>query len=192
MINEKSKNLTSALAVIPVMTALTAVGSFIRIPVPPVPFTLQTLFVYLAGYLLGAKQGALSQYLFLLIGLIGLPVFGSGGGPGYVLQPTFGYLLGFPLAAWIIGKLTARGESNLSMKFLLLAGSVGILVILIPGVTYLYLNINFIAGGNLDWSKALLSGVVIFFPAEIIKLTAAAMIAKRLKPVLVYSGVGEL
>jgi biotin transport system substrate-specific component len=95
---------TRSLLLIALMAALTGVGGFIRIPVSPVPFTLQTLFVYLSADLLG-KKGALSQIIFITLGLVGVPIFAMGGGIGYILQPTFGYLLGFPIGAWVVGAL---------------------------------------------------------------------------------------
>ena len=85
---------------------LTAVCGLIRIPFFPVPVTMQTLAVFLSGYFLGRKQGAISQVVFLFSGLAGLPVFSQGGGLGYVLQPGFCYLLAFPAAAFFIGQIS--------------------------------------------------------------------------------------
>jgi biotin transport system substrate-specific component len=86
--------------------AATAMGAYIMIPLPPVPITLQTLFVVLAGALLGGRLGALSQVVYLLLGIIGLPVFHGGkGGLGILLGPTGGYLVGFIAAAYVVGKL---------------------------------------------------------------------------------------
>ena len=78
-----------------IFTALIAIGAFIRIPVPVVPFTLQFLFTTLAGVLLGSRLGATSVILYIVLGLLGVPVFAEGGGPGYILKPSFGYLPGF-------------------------------------------------------------------------------------------------
>ena len=75
--------------------ALVAVGAFVRIPVGTDVYTLQFLFTLLAGLMLGARLGALAVGTYVLMGLVGIPVFASGGGPGYVLQPTFGSLVGF-------------------------------------------------------------------------------------------------
>ena len=74
--------------------ALTAVGAFIRIPFGVISFTLQTFFVVLSGALLGKKYGTMAQALYVILGLIGIPIFTKGGGPQYVLEPSFGYLLG--------------------------------------------------------------------------------------------------
>ena len=67
--------------------ALIAIGAFIKVPVPFVPFTLQTLFTTLAGLFLGGKKGFLCVFVYMILGLIGLPIFASGGGPGYIFQP---------------------------------------------------------------------------------------------------------
>ena len=89
--------------------ALVAVGAFIRIPVGTDVYTLQFLFTLLAGVLLGARLGAVAVGVYVLMGLVGIPVFASGGGPSYVLQPTFGYLVGFILQGWVTGALARRG-----------------------------------------------------------------------------------
>ena len=68
-----------------IFTALIAIGAFIRIPVPVVPFTLQFLFTTLAGVLLGSRLGATSVVLYIALGLLGVPVFAEGGGPGYMV-----------------------------------------------------------------------------------------------------------
>ena len=79
---------------VPLFTALLAAGAYIQIPVPPVPITMQTLFVFLMGLLLGWKQGLASFMLYLFLGIIGLPIFTSGGGIAAATGPTAGYLWG--------------------------------------------------------------------------------------------------
>jgi len=164
--------------------ALTAVGGVIRIPTPPVPITLQTFFVYLAGDIIGSKKGAASQGLFLALGLMGVPVFSMGGGPAYILQPTFGYILGFPVAAWVIGTFIERlGRPVRYWEWLLINGAGGI-VILCMGVIYLYVNMNVIVHKDLSWIHALWSGVLIFVPGEAVKIASAAALARRLRPLV--------
>lgn len=92
-------------------TALTAIGAFIRVPVPLCPFTLQLLFTTLSGLILGSRKGAASVAVYVALGLSGVPVFTQGGGPGYIFQPTFGYLLGFIAGAWLTGKLSEHMEN---------------------------------------------------------------------------------
>lgn len=98
------------------MGALSAAGSLLRIPFFPVPLTLQFFFALMAGLTLGKSWGALSQLMYLLAGLAGLPVFAGGGGPGYVLQPTFGFLLGLIPAAWCAGQLSGAGRGVLPSR----------------------------------------------------------------------------
>ena len=170
------------LLLIALFAALTAAGGFIRIPIPPVPITLQTLFVYLAGHLLGTKGSAASQILFLIIGLIGVPIFTMGGGPGYILKPSFGYLAGFPVSALIIGGLSRKFDESLDWWKMFIINSIGMLIILLMGVVYLYLNMNFILQTDITLFYALWTGVVIFLPGEIVKMLAAIHLVKKLKP----------
>ena len=91
--------------------ALTAVGAFLKIPLGPSAITLQFFFTAMAGCLLGSGCGALSQLIYVALGLLGLPVFTAGGGFSYVLHPTFGFLLGLIPAAWVIGRLARSTRS---------------------------------------------------------------------------------
>lgn len=176
---------------------LTAVGALVKIPFPTgVPFTLQTLFVLLSGILLGRSYGALSQLLYLTVGLIGFPVFAHGGGPGYVLQPTFGYLLGYPCAAFIAGTvihgnrrsgdLSARLQSIRALRKsrLVIAVIAGQLALFVPGVLYLYIATNFILDTSLPLSTAVIGGFLVFIPGDLIKMFAIVifveMLAQRL------------
>jgi len=80
-------NKTRNLIIVAMFAALTAIGAFIKVPIPYVPFTLQYLFCALAGLVLGSKLGALSQIVYVAIGLSGVPVFTEGGGIGYIFKP---------------------------------------------------------------------------------------------------------
>jgi hypothetical protein len=86
-------------------TALIAAGTWIRIPLPPVPVTMQTFFVILAGLLLGWRGGLLSAGLYMALGLAGVPIFTGGGGIQSVLTPTFGYIVGFLPGAALAGRI---------------------------------------------------------------------------------------
>lgn len=101
MRKEKTKNMVLCAMFVSLISA----GAWIRIPVPVVPFTLQFLFTTLAGLLLGGERGAMAVGIYMIMGLLGLPVFAEGGGPGYLLRPSFGYLisklyLGSPIGLW--------------------------------------------------------------------------------------------
>lgn len=80
--------------------ALTAIGAFLHFQLFQATITLQFFFTAMAGLLLGAKLGALSQLLYVVLGLVGVPIFAAGGGFGYIFNPTFGFLLGLIPTAW--------------------------------------------------------------------------------------------
>ena len=102
--------------------ALIAAGAFIKIPIPVIPFTLQYLFTMMAGLLLGPKKGCLAVLIYILLGLMGLPIFAQGGGIGYLVQPSFGYLAGFAAGAYVTGFL-AEAEKYPGIRRLLAASS---------------------------------------------------------------------
>ena len=171
---------TQSLLEISLFAGLTAAGGLIRIPLPLVPLTMQTFFVYLSGIFLGSKKGPISQIIFLAIGLLGVPVFGKGGGLMYILQPSFGYLLAFPLAAWIVGKQIRGHFNSIKIHSFILWCTVGMLAILLIGVLYLWINMKFIACAPLSWKQAFVSGLLIFLPGEILKLTGVYVLSKKL------------
>jgi biotin transport system substrate-specific component len=168
------------------VAALTAISGWIRISVFPVPFTLQTLMVYLAGDILNAKTAALSQVLFLIIGLSGIPVFASGGGLGYLLNPAFGYLLGFPVAAWLIAVILKRRIGSPSFFRICLVNGAGMLVVLIFGVVYLYICMNTVMGKDMSFGKAVAGGFLIFLPIESVKIVCAAGLSHKIRRVLAF------
>jgi biotin transport system substrate-specific component len=157
------------LSLVALFAALTGIGGFIRIPVPYVPLTLQTLMVMFSGLILGGRLGALSQLVYILVGLMGIPIFAQGGGPGYVLQPTFGYLLGFVCGAYIIGNITERRE-YLKRSFLFVALVAGTLAVYVPGVAVLYVNLNFIQQKAVSLSTAIKIGCLVVLPGDLIKI----------------------
>jgi biotin transport system substrate-specific component len=155
--------------------ALTAVGAYIIIPLPPVPITLQTLFLGLAGTLLGGRLGALSQVVYLLLGVIGLPVFAGGkAGLGVLFGPTGGYLIGFVAAAFVIGKLAAL-KARPGFAWLCLSLVAGTAVLYALGV----LQLSLVA--RLAPVKALAVGVIPFLPGDVIKIALTAWIALKLR-----------
>lgn len=154
--------------------ALTAVGAFICIPLYPVPITLQTLFTALAGLLLGGYYGALSQIVYVILGVMGLPVFDGGkSGLGILIGPTGGYLVGFVLGAYAIGTV-ARARQHPRVPWLCLSVILGYAVVYAAGVTQLA------AVAHLTFEKALLVGALPFVPGDILKCAAAGLLAWRL------------
>ena len=169
---------------VPLMAAFTAIGGWMIIPFVPVPFTLQTFFVYLAGGLFNAKTGALSQSVLILAGLAGFPVFAQGGGPAYILHYTFGYIAAFPAASFLVGKIYKNNKDSLSLAAGLAAGMI---VILLAGSFYLFINLNFIANTGITLKAAVFGGMLIFLPSEFIKGGLAFIIIRRIKP-LIFQG----
>ncbi len=166
--------------------ALTAVGAFIKIPLPPVPFTLQTIFVFLSGGLLGPIGGLLSQSLYLVTGLIGIPVFAYGGGLGYVYQPSFGFLASYPFAAFFVGILANRIDNTTTgktLKFLKYSTiySAGTVIVFAFGLAYLAFHTHYIAGKEIDIFPLIWSGFIIFIPFAIVKILVTGYLTLKLK-----------
>ncbi len=172
---------TQSIALITLFAALTGVGGWIRIPTPVVPVTLQTFFVYLAGDLLGPRRAAWSQLVFLALGLLGVPIFAEGGGLGYVLRPTFGYLASFPAAAWITGKLSEKISRTDQWQSWIAANAAGSVLIFGVGVFYLLFSVNTFLGKEMSFIQAVWSGCILFVPGELVKIVLAAWLARRLK-----------
>ncbi len=158
-------------------TAMIAVGAFVRIPNPffPVVFTLQGVFCAFAGFLLGSKLGASSVIIYVVMGLLGFPVFTLPSGPQYVFQPTFGFLLGFILATFVMGKISESGE-KFTIKSSFIASYLGLLIHYIIGIFYMYIIYNF-HNGNPTGIWALCSGMFIYFIKDIILFTIIAIVA---------------
>ena len=112
MTGTKTKNGALMLCMCAIFTALTAVGAFIKIPIPYMEFTLQFLFTTLNGLLLGGKWGAAAVGAYVFLGLVGVPIFAEGGGFFYVLKPTFGYLIGFTALKPTLTERLQQAETN--------------------------------------------------------------------------------
>ncbi len=160
------------------VTALTAAAAQVSIPLPftPVPFTLQPMVVLLGGAALGARLGMASQVLYLLVGIAGLPVFASSPvlpqGVLRLLGPTGGYLMSYPLAAFVTGLLAERGFDRRYLTSVL-AMAAGLAVVFAGGVAWLAWFARPLATGL---NAALQTGLYPFLPADVLKIFAAAAI----------------
>jgi biotin transport system substrate-specific component len=172
---------TKTLLLTALFAALTAVGAFLKIPLPVAPITLQFLFTVLAGILLGPKYGALSQLVYVALGLFGLPIFTQGGGISYVLIPTFGFLLALIPCAWIVGILSGGCVKGARIWLACLAGTA---VLYLIGLPYLYLILNVYLGKGMGIWAVIKSGMLIFLPGDALKITAAVLLSKKLLPAL--------
>lgn len=175
------------LILVALFAALSTVGAFIKIPTPLVPFTLQTLFCAYAGFLLGARLGMASQLLYLLIGLIGIPVFALGGGPSYVLQPTFGYLLGFLACSGICGYFVERMD-RITFAKLFAVGIAGLVAIYLIGLSYLYLIVNVYFGKPMPIGMVLSVGFLPYIVSDLIMNGVIAATAVKIIPALRKNG----
>ena len=149
---------TKDLVLCAMFVALIAVGAFIKIPVPVVPFTLQFLFTMLAGLLLGPVNGALAVVVYIVLGLIGLPIFTQGGGPGYIFQPSFGYIIG--------------------------ANFLGLFIVYSFGMIYYYVISNFYLNSPIGVGALFLYCFVLAVPGDIVLCIVAAIIGKRMIPLI--------
>ncbi|EHO86589.1 hypothetical protein HMPREF0380_00248 [Eubacterium infirmum F0142] len=169
--------------------ALMTVGALIKIVLPigvfEVTVSLQVFFALLAGFLLGARNGFLSIVVYLIIGLIGVPVFAHGGGLGYLIKPTFGFLIGFAFAALFAGLLTNR-EKKPRFSRLAVAALVGEMAYYACGLIYYFIMFNFVLSGTGGIGIAKLFSV--WFLSTVIPDTVicmlAAVLAYRLVPIM--------
>jgi biotin transporter BioY len=166
-IENKSLALLKDVLLVLSFTLLTATSAKIKIEIGPVPITGQTFAVLLSGALLGAKRGALSQIFYLFGGLAGIPWFARGGGIAYLMSPTFGYIIGFALAAFVVGFLCER-RFDRKIETAILAMLVGNILIYFPGLLWLARFVGF--------EKALLIGFYPFVVGDVIKLFLASLI----------------
>jgi biotin transport system substrate-specific component len=158
------------------VTVLTIVAAQVSVPLPftPVPFTLQPMVVLLGGAALGSRLGMTSQILYIAIGLAGLPVFAASPvlpqGFGRILGPTGGYLMSYPIAAFVAGYLAERGFDRRYLTSVVAMGA-GLAVIFACGVAWMAFG-----APRVGLSAAIATGLVPFIPADIVKVCLAAMV----------------
>ena len=174
---------TVTITTIALFSALLTLASYVRIPVSPVPLTLQAPTALTIGYCLGPIHGALSTLLYTIIGLLGVPVFASGGGPAYLLSPTFGYIIGFTISAIITGILARFNTTGSFLKVycIMLIGLIGIYI---PGVIWLYISLHWIATVPSSFGTLLKIGVGIPLAGNCITLIPFAYVSVRLRKIL--------
>ena len=150
-----------------VFASLTSIGAMLSLPIGPVPITLQTFFVYLAGGLLGPKLAFLSQLVYLLIGAAGLPVFsGFKSGVSALAGPTAGYLISFPLCALVSGMAKGKGFLRAILYY-----SLGTSLVYLSGVLWL--------SAFIGYQNALGLGLLPFIPGDVAKILMAAYIGSK-------------
>jgi len=167
------------LAAATMFAALTAVGARLSFHLPgtPVPVTGQVFCVLLAGGVLGARLGLVSQVEYLAAGAVGVPVFAHGGGPAALLGPTGGYLVGFPLAALAVGAITARLRVRTGP---LLGCLCGVVVIYLFGAAWFAIW-RMAVGLSAGLAPVLAQSVYPFIAVDAVKAAAAAGAAPALR-----------
>ena len=163
-------------------TALIVVGAFIKIPVPVVPFTLQFLFTTLAGLLLGSKRGMISVVVYMILGLIGLPVFSEGGGIWYILKPSFGYIIGLCIGTFVIGLIAERMKEKTIPRYLL-ANFTGLMIVYVVGMVYYYIICNYVINTPIAFGPLFLYCFLLAVPGDICLCIFAAVLVKKVRPI---------
>lgn len=177
----KTKLSTAQMSYCVIFSVLIIVGAFIKVPVPVVPFTLQIFFVYMAGLILGPRLGAASVVIYALLGLVGLPVFAEGGGPWYVFKPSFGYIIGFVIAAYVIGAISSKTGFTSYWK-IVGALFIGLLIDYAVGMVYYYVISNFVINTPIGLWPLFLYCFLLAVPGDIVLCFVAAAVVKRVKP----------
>ena len=169
------------MALVAIMTALTCILAPFSLPIGPVPISLTNLVIYFSLYLLGWKLGTLSYVIYLLIGLVGVPVFsGFTAGPAKLFGPTGGYLIGFIPMAIIAGIVIDKYTEK--WLLCLLAMIVGTIVCYALGTAWLAYE------AEMTFQAALMAGVIPFIIGDIAKMIVAIIVAPMIKNPLVKAG----
>ena len=175
---------TKELSLVAMFASLTGLGAFISFPLGPVPITLQSLFVILSGIILGAKLGALSQIVYVSLGLVGIPIFaGFTGGLQTIMKPSFGFIIGFIFASFIVGKIS-NSKKGPSTKRIFLASLAGTMTIYFFGLPYMYYILNIYMGQAFTFMQVFKLGCLIFLPGDLVKLLIASLFGVKLLKIL--------
>lgn len=175
------------MTLISLFIVLAVIGGRISVPFFSIPFTLQVLVCLLTGALLGARRALAAQSIYLFMGLMGLPVFALGGGIGYILQPSFGYLPGMLLASVLVGFLSDRIQKKADRRKIpvyLLINLVGLAVIYTVGVLYLYLIRSFYIGDSITFIRAIQLGMLPYLITDGFYCLLAAFLAPGLSKIV--------
>ena len=187
---KKNRISTHELVYCAMFVALMAVGAFIKIMLPigpfAVTFSLQFFFALLAGFILGSSLGGLSVTVYLIVGLCGIPIFAHGGGPAYLLKPTFGFLIGFAAAAFLAGFVKERLKST-GFTAYLFAAFIGEMAYYFCGLVYYYIMFNFLV--NTDGASiGVVELIQVWFLSTVVPdfvlCILAAAVAMKLKKAL--------
>lgn len=169
------------LCMIALFAALMCTTATIKIPLPNyMPITIQTLFALLSGAVLGRVRGAIAMLVYLAVGLVGLPVFATGGGLNYVFTPYFGFLLGFVLAAYLTGFLFERVKKDAEWKsaLIFILGAISVYIIGLPYMYFMLLNTK---KAYHSLSALLAGGLVPYIIGDLLKVFICVVVVAPLR-----------
>lgn len=178
----KRRNLIVTLTLSALFCTLICIGSFIRIPMPNMmPMTLQTFFVLLMGLVLPLKASILATITYMVLGLIGLPIFSGGGGLGYVIMPNFGFIIGFVISSVTMSIIAEKLKKRSFSQYFAIS-LFGISIIYIIGILYFAFITN--VYNKSDYSAIWFIHTVFlpFLPKEIICIILSSISAYKIRP----------
>ena len=162
------------LTLISMMLALLIICSKISFNIGPIPITLQTFAVFMISLILGVKKSIIVFLTYIIMGLIGIPVFSQGGGFDYIFKPSFGFIIGFLAASAIIG----IRKDLFYVKYI--TSTLGLIIINLCGVIYMYIIINYYLDLDKSLSYVLSVGVLPFIFKDFISAILACIIYSRI------------
>lgn len=163
-------------------SSLIALGAFIKIPLFLIPFTMQVFFVLLSSINQKKMFSFLSVFIYILIGLMGLPIFSEGGGMSYFLKPTFGYLLGMLISSILISSLLEK--CKFTFRNIMIISIIAVLLIYIIGTLYCYIISKYYLETNLGFKTLIIYCFLSTIIGDIISTILASIISLRLKNIL--------
>lgn len=174
---------TKRLIRISYFTLLTIVGGLIKIQAGPVAFTMQTLVVILSGFVLGARDGFFSQFAYMFIGLIGVPIFTQGGGFQYIFQPSFGYIISFCIGSFIAGFVMNKFRTINNWK-IWLSGILGLIPVYIIGMSYQVMILVCVNGLSFSAAMLTLVNILIYWAIDIVMIFIVSLLYPRVMSML--------
>lgn len=181
------RNLIVTVTLSALFCTLICIGSFIRIPMPNImPITLQTFFVLLTSLVLPVKASSLATCTYMVLGLVGLPIFSGGGGIGYVLLPNFGFIIGFVVTSVIMSLLAERLKKCTFWQYFVIS-LLGVALIYIIGIFYFALITNVYNRDNNSAIWFIQTVFLPFLPKEIVCSLLASITAYKIRQYIKFN-----
>ena len=175
--SSKAVSRTLRLVRIAIFLALIIVGAFVKFPIGIVPVSMQFAFCMFASLMLGGTDSLICVAIYIAMGLIGIPVFASGGGFAYAVKPSFGFTLGFLVSCVVCGLIYKKSGNLLRTITAVLAGTISVYII---GIVYFLLLKAFYLGGAIDFWNVLLKFWIVFIPSDVLKGALCVIALQRI------------